>query len=361
MKILLITFFLAIFTSCEEAQETLSSSEVNDECRGEWSEDTSSGLKKFNEFYQKGLGCVTEQVALSQWEKSFEKRSNDDVQCTPQVDLGTMWLRSSNNFYTYKNNRIYLELDASTGEARRLIIAELENGKPVITREKFCYYLRTDGEIESVNPQDYGAMILFDLEFASSSSSFHPMEIYNYSEVGDDLFLTKMDNNSGVDWTFCSTNSTPWGFCDELRNGNSMYYPEDPNATVQAQLKAEAILIRSQMNFIKITEEEFYSKWSYSIENYVEVGTSKYISNGGKTKYLVNSLFDEPFFVGRAWRDYIRGDRPQMPDVQWAATLQTPYVCYQGQKEIVLNNGSTSFIDGEICINQDGEYVFTED
>jgi len=185
------------------------------------------------------------------------------------------------------------------------------------------------------------------------------MEIYNYTDVGNDLLLTKMDDNSGVDWTWCPIN-TPWGVCDYLKNGNEAFYPPAPDVATQEQLSAAAILIRSEMNFIKITENEFNNMWDATTSSNTEVGTWGYVQAGGKWKYLVNSIFDEPLYIGRSWREYIRGERPFMPDVASASNNQLPLVCYSAEKEIVLGDGSTAFIDGEVCYDSDGNYSFTQ-
>ena len=360
MKQYVLLFTFLCTTSClEQQREASTDSKV---CKGEWTERDSDGLvrKRFIEYYHSGMkACVTENKDLTQWEKSLIDRFEDSVTCEPQTDLLSMWLRSSNQYYAYRNDKIFVELDASKGEARRLIIGELEDGSLSYNRQVFCYYLRTDIEAEPVNPTDYGAMLLFDVELASTSSIFHPMEIYNYTDVGNDLLLTKMDDNSGVDWTWCPIN-TPWGVCDYLKNGNEAFYPPAPDVATQEQLSAAAILIRSEMNFIKITENEFNNMWDATTSSNTEVGTWGYVQAGGKWKYLVNSIFDEPLYIGRSWREYIRGERPFMPDVASASNNQLPLVCYSAEKEIVLGDGSTAFIDGEVCYDSDGNYSFTQ-
>jgi hypothetical protein len=348
------------FLSCKEDTKKDENFVSMNNCRGEWSEvDSKGNLLKFNKYYHQGMGaCITDNVALSQFEKSSEKRQNNNIECTPQVDLPSMYLRASNNYYKYRNDKIYIDLDASTGEARRLIIGEMENGNSSYSRQVFCYYLRTDTEDEPVNPQEYGSMILFDLADGASSGSFHPMEIFSYDESNNDLFLTKMDNQFGVDYKFCSLH-TPWGYCDELRNGNIMYFPENLDSTIEDKLTAEAILIRSEFNFIKISQEEFDNTWENNIDESIEVGTWQYIQGGGTWKYLVAAIFDEPFFIGQAWRKYLKYERPSMPDVEWASSSQVPLICYNARREVTLASGDTAYIRGEVCY-EDGEYVFTQ-
>lgn len=361
-KVLLFMIFLMVL-SCNEDTEVTSRPTNQKECRGEWNTTDSQGnLKKYKETWNSyAKECFRENIPLSQWEKSLEKRKKHDVQCTPQVDIPNLWLRSSNNYYSYRNNRIFLELDASTGEARKLIVGELDNGEKSFKREIFCFYIRTDIENEPVNPHNYGDMILFDSELGASSRSFHPMEIYNYETLPNGFSLTMMNNNHGVGWTWCPTRKTPWGFCDELRNGNIMFYPDDPDATTQDKLLAAAKLIRSEYNFIEITQKDFESVWKETVSNdIIEVGTQDYIEYGGTWKYMVTTIFDEPLFIGRAWREYLRGDRPYMPDVAGASSMGMPYVCYQTKKEVTLDSGERAFIDGEACY-EDGVYKFIND
>lgn len=360
MRLFLFALCIVSISGCKTESDSSGTSKVSS-CRGEYTVVDSSGLvrQRFNE-YQSSMGCLTDPVPLTQWEKSTNDRFDKKISCTPQTDLPSMWLKSSGNYYSYRDSKIYVELNATTGEAKRLILAEMPDGSASYIRQVFCYYVRTDNEVEPVNPQNYGSMILFDLELSASSEIFSPMEIYNYTNTASSLNLKKMDSNDGVDWTWCPADSVPWGWCDPLRNGNAAFYPEDPNITVQNQLKAEAILIRSELLTSKITNSEFTAVWGSTISSSTEVGTTPYINKGGKWKYLVNSLFDEPLFVGREWRKYLRRERPSMPDVTWASSMGMPYVCYSAQKEITYNDGSKGTISGQACYDQNGDYSFTQ-
>ena len=51
---------------------------------------------------------------------------------------------------------------------------------------------------------------------------------------------------------------------------------------------------------------------------------------------------DGPSFIEQAWIAYIKKERPMMPDVR--PFRQRP-ICYNGYKEVILSNGSTSFIE----------------
>jgi hypothetical protein len=328
-------------------------------CRGEFVITDSNFLvrQRFNE-YQGSLGCLIDPMPLTEWEKSKNRRFDTKVKCTPQTDLPSMWIETNGNYYSYRDSKIFIELNSSTGEARRLILGEMPDGSPSFQRQVFCYYLRTDVETEPTNPHSYGAMLLFDLELSSSSNSFSPMEIYNYSQVGSDLHLNMMDDFSSMDWTWCPSESVPWGFCDFLRNGNDLFFPEDPSASVQAQLKAEAILIRSEFMFSKISRDKFDSVWASAPSTSIEVGTTKFVNEGGRWKYSVNEYFDEPLFVGREWRKYLRRERPSMPDVAWASTLRFPQVCYKAKKAVSFTDGSNGLVYGEACYDKAGQYSF---
>lgn len=354
-------FIVSFFAGCNETETPATSSSSTLSCKGEYTVTDSMGhiRQRFNE-YPSQLGCLTDPVPLTQWETSVNKRFDTNVKCTPQTDLPSMHLKSTGNYYSYRDSKIFIELDASSGQAKRLIIGEMPDGSLSFNRQIFCYYLRTDQEVETTNPYNYNSMLQFDLELSASSTIFSPQEMYNYQIIGNDLLLKKMDDNTGLDWTWCPTN-TPIGFCDYLRNGNEFYFPPDPNAGVQAQLRSAAILIRSELNLTKITAQEFNSAWESSITSGIEVGTPSYVNAGGKWKYLVNSIWDEPLFVGRATRDYMRRDpqQPFMPDLAWASTMQFPFVCYQAEKEVTYADGSKGIISGESCYDNDGQYSFS--
>lgn len=352
-----------ICTGCIETKDSeTSSSATSANCKGTYTVKDSNGLirQRFNE-YSTQLGCLTDPVPLTHWEASLNKRFDTKVTCTPQTDLPSMYLKSNGNYYSYRNSKIFIELDSTTGQARRLIIGEMPDGSLSFNRQVFCYYLRTDVETEPTNPFNYGALLHFDLELSASSNSFSPQELYNYRLIGNDLLLQKLDDNTGVDWTWCPTN-TPIGFCDYLRNGNDFYFPPDPNLALQNQLRSESILIRSELTLTKILAQEFNSAWDSTTTSAIEVDTSRYIEKGGKWKYMVNANWDEPFFIGRAIRNYMRRDpmQPFMPDLNWAMTFQFPYVCYQARKEVTFTDGSKGSVLGEACYDSNGQYHFTQ-
>ena len=72
-------------------------------CKGEWAETDSNGLvrRRYKDFWHFGMKtCLTENEALTQWESSLNARFDRGIECTPQTDLPTMWLRSGNSYYT---------------------------------------------------------------------------------------------------------------------------------------------------------------------------------------------------------------------------------------------------------------------
>lgn len=354
---------VCFYAGCIETETASTESSTATSCRGTVeSRDANNLVRSRYIEYQSQLGCLTDPVPLTQWETSLNKRFDTKIKCTPQVDLPSMYLKSNGNYYSYRDSKILIELDASSGQARRLIIGEMPDGSLSFNRQVFCYYLRTDNEIESTNPYNYQEMLHFDLELSASSNIFSPQEIYNYQVNGNDLLLKKMDDNTGVDWTWCPTN-TPIGFCDYLRNFNDFYFPPTPSPIVQAELFSAAVLIRSELNMTKISAQEFSSAWESSVASSIEVGTPAYVNAGGKWKYLVNSIWDEPLFVGRAVRDYMRRDplQPFMPDLAWASTMQFPFVCYQAEKEVTYADGSKGTISGEACYDSNGNYSFNQE
>lgn len=357
-------FCLAVLTifiaSCNETENTDSSSSVTSTCKGVYEIKDSNGLvrQRYNE-YQNSMGCLTDPVPLTQWEKSVNVRFDKKVSCTPQTDLPSMWIKSSGNYYSYRDSKIFIELNASTGEAKRLILAEMPDGSLSFQRQVFCYYLRTDMETEPVNPQNYGQLLQFDLELSASSNIFSPQELYSYKLSGNDFLLQKLDDNTGLTWEWCPT-STPVGFCDYNRNGNEMFFPPAPSSTIQAQLRSAAILIRSELNMTNISSQEFKTTWDNSVKTGVEVGTPNYIKAGSKWKYSVNFIWDEPLYIGRSVRNYMRRDpmQPFMPDLAWASSFQFPYVCYSTRKEVTYSDGSKGFINGQACYDSNGVYTF---
>lgn len=306
-------------------------------CRGTYYDRDSQGnLKKYNQFYLNGK-CLTDNMALSQWESSTEYRRIHNVSCTPQA-FTSRSLVSDNNFYTYRNGKIYIDLNASTGEYRRLTLAEGKDGKQVYTRLQGCFYVRHDAT--------YGDQLLLDSINVASSQNFDPMEIFTYTTTATTMEMSRFDDSSDWDYRNCPTLDTPFGFCDLLRNGNDMYFPVLTLAQ-QASVLAEALLIRKEFNYSVVTTATFNSLWNNP--NRTEETREDY-------KYATASIVDTPRYIDQAWADFVRGSRPTMPDI---TSSRMPPICYPSHRTVTLADGTTARINGEVCY-VDGQYVFTQ-
>jgi hypothetical protein len=303
-------------------------------CKGVYTErDDYGNLKKYNEYSQNGQ-CLKDSVSLSQWESSSESRLKKGVSCKPQPQFSSRALVSTNNFYGYRDGKVYLELNSSTGEYRRLTLAEGKQGDQVFSRLQGCFYERS-------------GQILLDTVNSASSQYFDPMEIFTYTTTTPStLEMVRFDDSVDWDYRFCPYLDTPWGFCDLLRNGNEMFFPTLTGAQ-QASLLAESLLIRRQFNYTVMSD--FSNVWSNSQAMRREAAREDY-------KFAVATLVDTPRYIDQAWADYVRGNRPIMPDI---TSNRIPPICYPGKRDVTLSDGSSSTIYGEVCY-VDGQYVFTQ-
>lgn len=340
----------------EEKEEPQSQTQSPSDCRGIYYERNKYGeLKKFRQWWNESAkACYTENLALSRWEATSEKWDKNKVQCDPQPQFNSRSLVSANNYYQYRNGKDFLDLDSSTGVFRRLTIGEDDDGTLIFKRWQGCFYQRTGQGVDAV----YGHQILLDGDSSKIKTSeyFNPMEIFSYTESATSIEMVRFDSSGDWDYRFCPELSTPWGYCDLLRNGNIFYYPV-LNASEQASLLSEALLIRRQFNFNTISKPDFENIWATVENTHKEIGLFKENTNHiWSFKYMVNGLPDTPMFVDQAWRDYVKGLRPRMPDL---SSIQIPPICYEGKREVILSDGTTAWINGEICY-ENGEYVFTE-
>lgn len=354
--LLICSISVLAFSGCKEQAGT-NASTAPSSCKGEYTVKDQNGIvrKRFNEYAVQGMGCVTDNVPLTTFEKQDAQRFDRHIQCVPQA-IPSVTLLSKNNYYAPRNDSIWLDLNSQTGQFRRLIVGQTAGGVPLFQREIGCWFEREDHETEAVNPKDYGNQILLDLELASSSLEVHPMEIYRYTKTGGNWDTIRFDDPTGVDWSFCNTDGTPWEYCTILRNGNYMYQPENLTAAQMAALQAEALLIRSQYNFVEIGAADFESKWNATISSAREFGTAEAIKNTYKFSYGISGLPDVPFYIDRAWRSYLRGEAPQMPDT---SSITLPLICYSGFRNVVLDSGASAVVHGEICYSN-GVYTFTQ-
>jgi len=313
------------------------------DCRGTYYERDGFGvLKKFYQYPHDGK-CFTEPRPLSNWETSLERPKTD---CVPQPQFASRSLASANNFYSYRDGKVYLDLNAETGTYRKLTLGEDKKGKATFTRLQGCFYQRTGTGVDV----SFGNQLLLDTDMASLASSEHfdPMEIFRYDETPTTLSMTRFDSTEDWDYKFCPYLDTPWSFCTLLRNGNIMFWPTLAPAD-QTALKNEALLIRTQFNYDAVPLSTFESKWTSVPAQRVESGRDNW-------KYAVVHIVDTPRYKDEAWRDYLMGNRPTMPDV---TSPSIPPVCYHGSQTVTLANGGQGKVYGEICY-ENGVYTFTQ-
>ncbi len=346
---------LSIFSGCKSESDSASSSQANT-CRGEYTVTDTNGIvrQRFNQYAVNTLGCVTDPMSLSVFEKQAATRFDHNIKCTPQ-NIPSVALISKNNYYWPRNDSIYLDLNSQTGQFRRLVLGKTADGVQLFQREIGCWYQRTDNVTESYGARDYGQQILLDLEMASSSLEVHPMEVYRYTKIGSNWNTIRFDDAEGVGWTFCNPEGLPFEYCSLMRNGNYMYYPDNLTTAEMAALKAEALLIRSQFNFIEIAKSVFEQKWIDAISNRKEFGAAEAVKNNYRFEFGIIGLPDIPLYIDRNWRSFLRGEAPQMPDT---SSIQMPPICYSGKKIVVLD-GADAELNGEICYVA-GVYTFTE-
>lgn len=341
--LLLSTFVLLLSTACgKKGGESAGNKGLS--CKGIYYERDSAGtLKKYNQYELNGQ-CYTDNLPLSQFEKTDEKWKKNNVQCTPQPSFPSRTVVAASNFYDYRDGKAYLDFDSSTGVYRRIILAEDKQGKPVYARLKGCFYQRTGTGIDAA----FGSQLLLDTDINKvvSSQNFDPMEIFSYTESGADLQMLRFDDTADYDFRNCPYLNTPWKFCELLRDGNEMFFPVLPLAD-QTALTQEAIIISKQFNWTNSSKSTFDSLWDS--KDRTEAMREDY-------KYDVIHIVDTPRYIDQAWRDYLMGNRPTMPNVNSQTQLN---VCYQGSKNVTLADGSTGKIYGEICYDN-GVYTFTQ-
>jgi hypothetical protein len=280
---------------------------------------------------------------LTAWEASSERRRKEGKPCIPQPQFPSQSLVAANNYYDYRNRRIYLDLDSSTGQYRRLLFGEDANGHVLYSRMAGCFYQRTGEGADA----SYGSQLMLDTSIPNSSSSdvFDPFEIFYYDIAADGLNTTRFDDSSDWNYTFCML-STPWKYCTDLRDGNVLFWPV-LTSDQQSELLSEALLIRRQYNYTTIPKEQFEAIWS-------NPGPDKQESDIVNYRYVVVPYVDTPQYISDAWQDYVKGIRPNMPDV---TSNEMPPICYNAKKKVVLADGSTAYIQGEVCYEK-GQYQF---
>lgn len=341
---------ITLLCACEVQTQNPSGGAVTAaSCRGVYyTRDSNGDLHKFNQYWLVSANaCLTDNVPLSKWEMTSEKWRKNNVQCTPQPQFASRTLISANNYYSYRDNKVYLDLDSSTGVYRRIILAENTNGKPVFTRLQGCFYQRTGSSVDA----GFGNQLLLDTDSAKlvTSESFDAWEIFRYDETATTLNMTRFDDSGDWDFKFCPYLNTPWEYCTLLRDGNMMYWPTTLTSTQQSDLLNEALLIRKQFNYNAISKSTFENMWGNVDKTRTELGRDDH-------KYAVIVVVDTPWYIDQAWRDYVMWNRPTMPNVN---SNRMPSICYPGSQTITLSNGNTGRVSGEVCYSN-GIYTFTQ-
>lgn len=315
-------------------------------CKGVYYERDSSGnLKKFNQYDQNGQ-CLTENMKLSQFETTLENWNKKSVKCVPQSGFTSKTIVAANNYYDYRDNKAFLQFDSSTGIFRRIVLAEDKEGNPVYTKLQGCFYQRTGTGVDA----SFGKQILLDTDVSKlvTSQYFDAMEIFQYTESGNDINMVRFDDTKDYDYRNCPYLNTPWKFCEKLRDGNEMYFPVLPLAD-QTALRDEAILISRQFNWTLSSKSAFDSMWDNVSLNKREEIREGYL-------YDVIHIPDVPRYIDQAWKSYVMGNRPFMPDVTSNTSIN---LCYRGSKNVTMGDGSTGKVFGEVCY-VDGNYTFTQ-
>jgi hypothetical protein len=348
----LIGFFItaALITSaCGSKSSTGPAESTATQCRGiYYTTDSNGDLHKWNEFHTvNDSTCLTDNMALSRWQVTSAKFTKQQVRCTPQTTFASTTLTSSNNYYSYRDGRILLDLDSSTGIYRRLVLGQAADGSDSFSRSEGCFYERAGTGVDAA----YGTQLLLDSDVSrwASADEAQPMEIFRLDTVNSIVTMTRFD--SIADWTykFCPYLSVPSQYCAGLDDGNIMFYPT-LTATQQAALKAEAILISTQFNYVVTSREDFNSFWN-------QIDASRTETPSAAFKYMVIGNADVPYYIDQAWHDFVTGARAHMPDT---ASNRLPNICYPGSEHVTLADGSAGRIYGEVCYSQ-GVYSFTRD
>lgn len=311
-------------------------------CKGIYYQRINGELKKFNQ-YEKDSQCWTDSLPLSQFETTKENWDKNKVKCSP-VSFPAMTLVAANNYYDTRDGKAFLDLDPSQGTYRRIVTAEDKDGKPVITRLQGCFYSRIGTGVDS----SFGQQLLLDgdVNKVVSTQYFDPMEIFQVTISGSNVNMVRFDDTTDYDYRNCPYLGSEWKFCEKLRDGNDMYFPVLSVADQNA-LRDEAIIISKQFNWTNTSKSQFDAMWED--QSRTEAVREDY-------KYDIIHIPDTPRFIDQAWRDYLMGTRPFMPDVNSITKIN---VCYEGSKNVTLSDGSAGKIYGEICYTN-GIYSFVK-
>ena len=301
-------------------------------CRGIFYKDNPDGTRsKFNEYQPvNSRECFTDNIPLSNSEKTMQDRRQKGITCPPTGTRKT--LISAKNFYDYRDGKVLLDLGAD-GTYRRIIYGEDKKSNQTFATLIGCWYQREN-------------QVLLDSDHVAGTEVFNPMEIFTVTEAPGLYSMFRFDSSSDWSYQFCPYLDSPWRFCTLLRNGNDFFWPTGLTPSQKADLTKEALLMRKLYNYTDFPIEIFNKQWESP--QGIELGRSD-------LKYAVVHIPDTPRYIDQAWRDFIKGDRPTMPDL---TSEQTPPVCYVSYKTVTLDDGSSSRIKGEACY-VNGVYIWT--
>jgi hypothetical protein len=349
MKYVYLALFL-ILGACAKSGSTPASAVGASSCKGVYFVNDQYGYHKYNDYFSTNLNeCVTEAAALTNWEKTSQKFVNGLVTCTPQPNIGFQTLTSANNFYDFRDGRMFLSLDPSTGTYKRITIGLDATGNSQFSRSMGCYYTRTGFGPDAA----YGNQLLLDTDVNKFASTeiFAPFEIFDYAISGPNVTMTRFDETGDWTYEFCVTLNTPDRFCAERRNGNILYEPT-LTAPTMATLTTEAIQMRAKYNWTIGSTAAFTAMWS-------TVGSTSTESMQGSWIYIVSPTVDTPWFIDAAWHDYVAGTAVHMPDTT-SYTYGLP-LCYEGSQNVTLAGGATGKVYGQICYDPaTSTYTFTQ-
>lgn len=347
-----LAFTLSLSACDGTSDSTRSAAPSASSCKGVYYTHSSSGqLQKWNQYWQADQGaCLTDTMPLSNWQTTSAKFINNVVQCTPQAGISSQTLIAANNYYSYRDGKVLLDLNSSTGIYRKITTGYDTTGAPLFSRSEGCFYQRTGAGVDAAR----GPQLLLDTNVAqfASTEDVVPFEIFTYTISGINVAMTRFDSVADWDYTYCPASRVPTTYCMALDDGNSMFWPNLPAAT-KAALTNEAILIRTKYNWVTSSTSAFNMAWT-SLDNMGNpYGTE---APTGAFVYQVVPLADTPYFLDSSWRSYLIGTRATMPDT---SSQTTPVICFPGSQDVLLTNGSRGKVYGELCFQGDGTLTFT--
>lgn len=306
MQIRMIAFVsLILVIGCKETQDSAPQASSK-ACRGIYFERESGVLKKYNQYELNGQ-CYTDNMALTRLEYTQEAWQKNNVHCTPQNMFSSRTLISANNTYSYRNNRIWLDLDAQTGIYRRIVLSEDQNGNPTYSKLQSCFYYR------EAQGQDiaYGRQLLLDTAVNKiiTNQTLDAAEVFKISDNGTGLNMIRWDDSADWDYRMCPYLSVPLGSnCVLLQqDGNEFFWPT-LTAQQQSDLLFEAIRIGKEFNYADASKVDFNYLWD-------NVANARKDIDYSDQKYHVIHTTDTPLYYDQTWMQFIRYERSWMPNV----------------------------------------------